>query len=184
MALAITAPACFGAPSRPSATPMPTMMTERIALPSVRHAGRRPAWNQIAAVISIPLPLDSRVRSNCPAAVINPAPTRAARWRQGGAWAAACSTSSPSPPHTNCCAASSNPVSAAAAKPVPAPVRMTASQNPAAPRLAKMGGSFCPPGKGFSDFAFSVSPTALPSLADPDRHRPAAGGTIIPFQQA
>jgi hypothetical protein len=69
-------------------------------------------------------------------------------------------------------------------KPVPAPVRMTASQNPAAPRLAKMGGSFCPPGKGFSDFAFSVSPTALPSLADPDRHRPAAGGTIIPFQQA
>src|ERR1700691_4376884 len=46
--LANTAPACFGAPSRPSDTPRPTMITESTALASVRKAGIRPAWNQIA----------------------------------------------------------------------------------------------------------------------------------------
>ncbi len=38
----MTAPACFGAPSRPSDTPMPTMITESTALPKVRQA-RHPA---------------------------------------------------------------------------------------------------------------------------------------------
>src|ERR1700722_296014 len=38
-----TAPACFGAPSRPSDTPRPTIITESTALPSVRKAGIRPA---------------------------------------------------------------------------------------------------------------------------------------------
>ena len=33
----------FGAPSRPSDTPIPTIITDGTALPSVRHAGIRPA---------------------------------------------------------------------------------------------------------------------------------------------
>ena len=50
---AITAPACFGAPSRPNAAPIPTISTDSMALPSVRIFGSRPGWNQMAAVISI-----------------------------------------------------------------------------------------------------------------------------------
>ena len=46
---------------------MPTTTMDSTALPSVRSAGRRPAENQIAAVMSMPLPLDSRVRINWPA---------------------------------------------------------------------------------------------------------------------
>ena len=63
-ALAITAPACFGAPSRPSEAPMPTMITDSTALPSVRSVGKRPAENQIAAVMSMLLPLDRRTRTS------------------------------------------------------------------------------------------------------------------------
>ena len=52
---------------------MPTMTIDSTALPIVRSAGSRPAWNQIAAVMSMPLPLDSRVSSHWPAAVTSPA---------------------------------------------------------------------------------------------------------------
>jgi hypothetical protein len=38
-----TAPNCFGAPSRPSGAPMPTMTIDSTALPSVLSAGKRPA---------------------------------------------------------------------------------------------------------------------------------------------
>ncbi len=61
MVLAMTAPACFGAPSRPSAAPMPTITIDSTALAKVRNAGSRPAWNQMAAVMSMPLPLSSRL---------------------------------------------------------------------------------------------------------------------------
>ena len=67
------APACFGAPSRPSAAPMPTMTIDSTALPSVLSVGMRPAWNQIAAMVSMLLPDERRVSSHCPAAVTTPA---------------------------------------------------------------------------------------------------------------
>jgi hypothetical protein len=54
--LAMTAPACLGAPSRPSEAPIPTTTTDSTALPRVRNAGNRPAENQIAAVMSMLLP--------------------------------------------------------------------------------------------------------------------------------
>ena len=47
---------------------MPTMTTESKALPKVRKAGIRPAWNQIAAVVSIPLPLDRLLQDDLPRA--------------------------------------------------------------------------------------------------------------------
>jgi hypothetical protein len=56
----MTAPACFGAPSRPTDAPIPTTSTDNTALPSVRIAGIRPAENQIASAVSIPFPLESR----------------------------------------------------------------------------------------------------------------------------
>ena len=43
---------------------MPTMMIDRTALPSVRHAGSRPALNQIAEVTSMLLPEVSRLSAN------------------------------------------------------------------------------------------------------------------------
>jgi len=39
---------------------MPTVTTDSTALPSVRSAGSRPAWNQIADVTSMLLAADSR----------------------------------------------------------------------------------------------------------------------------
>ena len=62
---------------------MPTMTIDSTALPSVRNVGSRPAWNQIAAVISMPLPLVSRVSSHWPAAVTSPAARSKATWRKG-----------------------------------------------------------------------------------------------------
>ena len=73
-ALAITAPACFGAPSRPSDAPMPTTTTDRVAVASVRSAGKRPAKFVIASVMSMLLPLASWRSSTCPAPVTAPAP--------------------------------------------------------------------------------------------------------------
>ena len=139
MASAITAPACFGAPSRPKAAPMPTIRIESVALNRVRNFGRRPAWNQIAAVMSMPLALDRRVISNWPAPVSNPAAVSTTKCFHGGAWEAACSRSSPAPPQIRCCVSSSRPVSAAAARPVPIPVSTTANQNPALSRRARIG---------------------------------------------
>jgi hypothetical protein len=72
---------------------------------------------------------------------------------------------------------------------VPEPVSTTASQKPAAPHCAGMGGSVCPPGNGFADFAIPVlsvsdSPTASPSAADLCRHRPAARYVLTRCQDA
>jgi hypothetical protein len=57
---------------------MPTIITDSTALPRVRKAGSRPAWNQMAAVMSMPLPLDKRVSKIWPAPVSTPAPIRMA----------------------------------------------------------------------------------------------------------
>lgn len=53
---------------------MPTMTTESKALPKA-SPGIRPAWNQIAAVVLMPLPLDRCFRTICPAPVTRPAPS-------------------------------------------------------------------------------------------------------------
>jgi hypothetical protein len=107
------------------------MTIDRVALPSVRSFGSRPAWNQIAALMSMALPLESLVNSSCPAPVTNPAPVRTMMCQQGGACDAPWSRSIPGPPQIACCTSSSNFVSAAAARPVPIPVSTTASQKPA-----------------------------------------------------
>jgi len=98
-----TAPACLGAPSRPSDTPMPTRKIESIALPKVRSGGNRPAENQMAALISIPLPLDRPDRSNCPKPVRKPAPSRMRRCRANDALAAASYHDDPAPGHATRC---------------------------------------------------------------------------------
>ena len=90
--LAKTAPACFGAPSRPSAAPMPTMTIDSTALAKVRNTGRRPAPNQIAAVISMLLPLERRTSAIWPTPVMSPAMTSTATWCHAGAVAAASSS--------------------------------------------------------------------------------------------
>ena len=138
--LANTAPACFGAPSRPSDAPMPTMITESTALPIVRQAGIRPAWNQIAAVVSIPLPLDRCFRMICPAPVTRPAPSRTRMCRHAPACWAASNMSVPFPPHIRRWTSSSNRVSAAAPMPVPIPVSTTANQKRMAPELVRAEG--------------------------------------------
>jgi hypothetical protein len=51
---------------------MPTSNTESTALPNVRNAGIRPAWNQMAAVVSMPFPLESCLRRSCPALFQSP----------------------------------------------------------------------------------------------------------------
>ena len=58
------------------------MTIDSTALPIVRSAGSRPASNQIAAVISMPLPLVSRVSSHWPAAVTSPASEKQSTWRE------------------------------------------------------------------------------------------------------
>ena len=138
-----TAPVCFGAPSRPSAAPMPTMTIEMTALPRVRRVGIRPAWNQIAAVMSIPLPLESQGQQPLPCSRQYPgaeqeqnvprrarAPRRLCQLRRV--------MSTPASPCTSFRSA------VRSAKPFPAatPVRTTANQNRGAPgSLIKRGTS-------------------------------------------
>ena len=138
--LASTAPTCLGAPSRPSDAPMPTMMTESTALPSVRNAGMRPAKNQIAAVVSIPLPLDKRRRTICPTPVNTPAPRSTSRCRPALACSAAFRRLVPEPFQSTRWTNSSKAVNAAAPKPVLTPISRTASQNGAARGRVRLDG--------------------------------------------
>ena len=105
---------------------MPTTSTQSTALPRVRQTGSRPAWNQIAAVMSMLLVLDNRTSSN-PAPVSTRAPTSTSTCHPGAVLLAASSRSIPAPCHRVCCTSSSRLVSAAAAKPVPSPLSTTAS---------------------------------------------------------
>lgn len=93
----------------------------------------------MAAVMSMPLPLDNPVSSYWTTPTRMPAPASVATCRTGVAKDAACSRSRPAPPQARCWVSSSRPVNAAAASPVPAPVSTTASQKPAVRRLAKIG---------------------------------------------
>ena len=81
---------------------MPTTRTDSTALPSVRTAGSRPAWNQMAAVMSMLFALDSRTSTSCPAPVNTPAPASTATRHQAGDLAAASSRSIPAPDQTVC----------------------------------------------------------------------------------
>ena len=108
---------------------MPTTTIDSTALPSVRSAGRRPAWNQIAAMMSMPLPLFSRTSRSWPNPVTSPAPSSTATCHQAAVRDAASSRSNPAPGHSVCCTNPSNSVSTTAPSPVPTPVSATASQN-------------------------------------------------------
>ena len=68
---------------------MATITIDRTAVPSVLHAGMRPAWNQIAAVTSMLLPLVSRVNRNWLTLVASPAASSNPMWRSGLACQAA-----------------------------------------------------------------------------------------------
>ena len=141
---------------------MPTMITESTALPRVRNAGIRPAWNQMAAVVSIPLPLDRRLRMICPAPITIPAPSNTRMCRHAPACSAACNRSVPVPFHIKRCTISSSRVSAAAATPVPIPVSTTASQKGLAPGWASVGGIASPlAGVGGDINASYTSPGSL-----------------------
>lgn len=119
---------------------MPTMTIDSTALPRVRRAGSRPAENQIAAVMSMPLPLDKRPSMICPASVTTPALSSTRMCPQGPARAAA-SSSVPGPGHIRCCTTPSRRVSAAAPMPVAIPVSSTASQNRTAPGCTSVAGT-------------------------------------------
>ena len=159
-----TAPNCLGAPSRPSGTPMPTMTIDSTALPSVRSAGRRPAWNQIAAVISMPLPLVSRVSSHWPKPMRSPAPSSNATWRDGLACRAASNSADGSAaPQASFCTALNKSVRAAAPRPAHKPVRTTASQKRSAPGSRSVAGTFASigagaTGSGAKDFGAKIWP--------------------------
>src|SRR5271168_3809562 len=129
---------------------MPTMITESTALPNVRSAGIRPAWNQMAAVVSIPLPLDSCRSRSCPAPVTSPAASNTMMWRHGPACCAAPKMSVPEPAHARRWTTSSSRVSAAALTPVPIPVRTTASQKSTAPGRRSVEGIMS---RGLVDYA-------------------------------
>ena len=138
--LAKTAPACLGAPSRPSEPPIPTTKIERMALPSVRTPGSLPAWNQMAAVVSMPLALVSCFRMIWPAPVTKPAPSSARMWRSAPAWTAASRMLVPEPFHVRCWTSSSSRVSAAAPMPVVIPVSTIAGQKLAAAGCRRLKG--------------------------------------------
>ena len=131
--LAMTAPACFGAPSRPSEAPMATMTSESAALPSVRKAGIRPAENHSAVVVSMALPEVRRLSRSCPSPVSRPAPTTTSIRRSGGARCAAARMLAPGDAQARCWIANSADVSSAAPAPAPTPVSATTIQNRAAP---------------------------------------------------
>jgi len=102
--------------------------------PSVRRDGSRPAANQIAAVISMPLPLDRRVRANCPIAVTTPAVVKVSTICQPLARDAASNRSALDEPGqrplSTLCRTSDRTT---APMPVPKPVRTTA--NPELPGM-------------------------------------------------
>ncbi len=118
---------------------MPTITIDNKALPSVRHAGNRPAENQMASAISMLLPLASRTKIICPAPVSSPAARRTAKCRPGLA-AEADSSNVPGPGHAQCCTDRNNSINAAALAPAPNPVATTAAQNFNAPGYLRVAG--------------------------------------------
>lgn len=137
-AFAITAPACFGAPSRPSDAPIPTTTTDSVALPRVRNGGKRPAKFVMASVMSMLLPLDSLRSTTCPMPVRIPAPSKTPTWRQASACLAASRRCGPG--QARCCTRNSSLVRIAAPRPAPTPVARTADQKMSERGAINVGG--------------------------------------------
>ena len=62
---------------------MATITIDSTAVPSVLQGGTRPAWNQIAAVTSMLLPLVRRFNSHWLKLVASPAASSRPTWRSG-----------------------------------------------------------------------------------------------------
>ena len=138
---------------------MPTITIDSSALPSVLNVGNRPAWNQIAAVMSMPLPLESRVKSHWPAPVMRPAENSSAMWRPGEAALAASVSAEGSPaPQASCWTALRRAVSSAAPMPAARPVRTTANQKRNAPASRSEPGTS---DSGSGSIALSATVAAL-----------------------
>ncbi len=146
---------------------MPTMMIDSTALPIVRSAGSRPASNQIAAVMSMPLPLVSRVSSHWPAAVTSPAARSKATWRTGLAFLAASSSAEGSlVPHASAWTALNNSVRRAAPRPAPSPVRATAIQKRGAAGSRSDVGAPAPASGRATSVAADLDPFSSSGLRD------------------
>ena len=147
-ALAMTAPACFGAPSRPREAPMPTTTTESVAVASVRSAGRRPAKFAMASVMSMLLPARELPYQQLPEAR-----HRAGRHQNdhvaGRAGLRGGVEQVRARPAERAAPAKSRFVRIAAATPAPIPVSRTDIQNTKARGLLNVGGMWDKSAVGF-----------------------------------
>jgi len=95
--LAVAAPISWGAASRPSETPIPTVTIEITARAMLGTRSSRPDFNQIASETSVP-PVDRRPSTRSPTTTMTAAPISAAIRRQPGACSARTSRVWASPP--------------------------------------------------------------------------------------